>query len=159
MTRVWIAESLVAQLVAEACEMAPLETGGLLLGYRTEDTDDLVVTHLVGPGDRAEHWSDGFRPDAAFQEAEIERNFAETDGKAFYLGDWHSHPDHPPTPSWKDEGVLRRIKEHREAASAKPLMIIAGIEESQAVLAAWIGERRWFRFRVAEAELRPYPAV
>jgi integrative and conjugative element protein (TIGR02256 family) len=156
LTTVWIAQDLVDQLVVEAAEMAPRETGGLVLGYRAGDGVDLVITHVVYAGPEAYHDRESFRPDVAHQEAEIDRIFAETQGRSLYLGDWHTHPNRRPEPSGKDERVLRRIAGYRNAGTLRPVMIIVGNESSDAVIAAWLGQRKGLWFTVTEVLLKPF---
>jgi integrative and conjugative element protein (TIGR02256 family) len=156
LTRVWIAGEDADQLIAQARRHGPLETGGIVLGYRVEGGREIVITHLVGPGPRAQHMREGFAPDTAYQEAEIERIFAETDRRSIYLGDWHSHPGRAPMPSRKDEGALRRIARYQQAEAPNPLMLIAGLENGETTLAAWVGHPGWLRFRVEKAATRIY---
>jgi integrative and conjugative element protein (TIGR02256 family) len=117
---VWISERVVAAITREANNFYPLETGGLLLGWR--EGGDRIVTGVLGPGPSALHRESYFQPDHLWQVDRLEEVFAETDGDLDYLGDWHSHPDGPAKLSSDDRATLRRISR----ANPGGLMVILG---------------------------------
>lgn len=154
---VWIAHAALVMLWEEAEEHIPLETGGLLLGYRVSAIET-VVTQLVGPGLTASHRKDGFAPDSDYQEAELGRIYGETDGKVTYLGDWHTHPGSSPYPSLKDQRTIARIARAQEARCELPLMVLVGQGDGgdwQAL--AWQGQLgRRNTLMVDVATLKPF---
>jgi integrative and conjugative element protein (TIGR02256 family) len=123
---VWVAEAVLHTLVAEAAERAPLETGGMLLGYHGTDGADAVVTSLVGAGPSAQHELDGFVPDGVWQQTQLERIYEESGRVTTFLGDWHSHPRSAPLPSRRDNRTARKVARARDARAPFPLTIIAG---------------------------------
>ena len=124
MQRLWIGLAVRDALLREAARMAPMETGGVLMGYRGEG-GDVVVTAVIGPGPTAMHARARFLPDHAFQEREIARVYQESGRMHTYLGDWHSHPDGPCTLSSRDRVTLRRIGRERDARVPEPVMVLA----------------------------------
>jgi integrative and conjugative element protein (TIGR02256 family) len=82
--------SIHDELIADAAEHAPVETGGVLLGQR--DDHSVSVTHLILGGPGAKRLPERFEPDSEWQRREIERIYAAENGNLEYLGDWHSHP-------------------------------------------------------------------
>lgn len=122
----------------EAKGRRPLETGGVLLGYRVSQTE-AVVTGAIGPGPSAIHRADGFSPDAAYQETELAARFESSDGRETYLGDWHSHPGSAPLPSRKDRRTLKRIAREPDAYCPTPIMLIAGDEADRWIIEGWQG--------------------
>jgi len=113
-------------MLSEARRAHPLETGGILVGYRGAK-EAAVVTQVVGPGPRAIHGPDVFEPDYGFQERILERIHFQSEGVERYLGDWHTHPDGRLELSSKDLSVLRQISDFAEAGIQHPLMLIIAI--------------------------------
>lgn len=156
MTRVWLPHDALDQAVSDARDMTPDETGGVLLGYWAREHTEAVITSIVGPGPRAEHRSDGFRPDPEFHEDAISHAYRESAGRVTYLGDWHSHPTGLPVPSEKDRRVLRRIAREPAARAPRPLMLILGCPQEDWELMCWQARPQIFlRVTLAEAILRP----
>lgn len=120
----WIASEVLEFLRREADSAAPLETGGVLLGYWSEAPTSPVVTHALGPGPNAIHEQNRFVPDYDFHEREIARLYRAADSALAYLGDWHSHPRSPGYLSKSDCATLCRIASSRAARAPRPLMII-----------------------------------
>ena len=124
MTAVWLPASLLREMAAAAEEWRPLEGGGVLAGYWATRYSEAVVTHVIHAGPGADHRKTGMAPDSDYQDGELARIFEETDGVAYYLGDWHSHPGTGAVPSPTDRRTLRRIATETEAAAPQPLMLI-----------------------------------
>lgn len=106
-----------------ATRRAPLETGGILLGYEADD-QQVVVTAIIGPGPNAKHRRFRFRPDYDDQQHRLEAHFARTNGRETYLGDWHTHPFGDCALSWLDQRVLLRIANARSSGTARPIMVV-----------------------------------
>jgi integrative and conjugative element protein (TIGR02256 family) len=121
--RLWVFDSVIAQLVAEANRMAPLETGGVLLGWGVEG-DEVVVADAIGPGARAVHRRHRFEPDSRWQRREITEAYERSGRVHRYLGDWHSHPGGGSNPSGRDRRTARRISRHRASRARQPVMLI-----------------------------------
>jgi integrative and conjugative element protein (TIGR02256 family) len=119
----WIAESALRQMRELACQFQPLETGGVILGYDTM-SEGAVITTVVGPGPQAKHRRLRFRPDYDYQQAEMEKHFASTQGRETYLGDWHTHPSGACVLSRLDKRVLARIARTPSSGTDNPIMVI-----------------------------------
>jgi integrative and conjugative element protein (TIGR02256 family) len=137
-----------------AREFAPLENGGILLGWRARE--DLVVIDVRGPGPLALHGRHCFLPDHQWQVAEIDRAFEESKGNLDYLGDWHTHPDGVAAMSELDCATLRRIARHVK----HPLMLILAGQKNEQVWSArcWSGHLNrpclWPRLEAQPQELK-----
>jgi integrative and conjugative element protein (TIGR02256 family) len=144
---IWIAHATFAEMTALASDSFPLETGGMLLGYRA-DNSDTVVTRIVGPGPKAKHSRYRFRPDTDYQQRLLEEHFYGTGGKETYLGDWHTHPEGSTSMSHIDKRTLRRIAQTPSSATSDPVMaILAGAENGWELGATrYIGSRRTLLF-------------
>jgi len=108
-----------------ANEMFPLETGGMLLGYRGRNGEE-VITNIIGPGPKAKHGRFSFLPDGDYQQTKLERIFLDTNGQVTYLGDWHTHPRGKNHPSYLDKRTLARIAREPKSGTDTPLMAILG---------------------------------
>lgn len=126
LTTVWLGHPILRALGQEAEAKIPNETGGILMGYWSEDSDTVVVTDWIGPGPRAEHTPDRFAPDYDFQDAEVARIYSETHGAVTYLGDWHSHPSTSPSLSRKDRKTLSDIATDPDSRAPRAIMAILG---------------------------------
>ena len=111
-------------IMAESNSKYPLETGGMLIGYRKGD--DAIVTDIIGPGPDAKHERIYFECDNDWQKIKADELFDATDGRLRYLGDWHSHPDGPTQPSPLDLKSVKTVRDCPEALTPKPLMLIIG---------------------------------
>lgn len=92
------AQRRIRELAAESEDGR--ETGGILLG-RGPDVQNVISVERAGdPGPRAER-----RPDYFLRDLSHARELAETawqDAEAVWVGEWHTHPTGPATPSTLD---------------------------------------------------------
>lgn len=119
----WWERTALQGAIDEAATRWPLETGGMLLGWRA-NTDEVVVTTVIGPGPNAEHNPTSFRPDAVWQQEQIGEVYRRSERRVTYLGDWHTHPDGSPSLSPRDIKTQRRIARHLEARAPAPVMVV-----------------------------------
>jgi integrative and conjugative element protein (TIGR02256 family) len=133
-------------MTAECERRAPTETGGVLMGYRADGSDETVATHVIGPGPNAIHEKFRFVPDHDYQLAEIARLYESSGRRLEYLGDWHSHPDAEGYLSGTDLETLARIARSRTARVEKPVMLVMGGRGGWNAF-AWVQERAasWIR--------------
>lgn len=122
-------------MISEGTDRVPLETGGILLGWRSGD--DRVIVDVLGPGLRALHGRYRFLPDHGWQVSEIHRIFRESRGDIDYLGDWHTHPGGQALMSGEDHLTLRRI----EKRVRNPVMMILAGEKTGWTLGCWDARR------------------
>lgn len=159
MSKVWLARASYRQILAEAESKYPLETGGVLIGYRAVD-DDYVVRHVTGPGPRAIHQPTRFDPDHEWQCAQLDRHYNLEPNARLYLGEWHTHPDASPNMSCLDMSTLRDISTYAAARAPEPLMLIGGGEPGnwqwkchRRARARARARRGWFRGRLLTSEI------
>lgn len=122
--RCWFERDALNELLAEARRWRLRETGGALLGWRSDT--EVVVRHVLGPGPNAEHGFSHFEPDAAWQGARGRQIYAESGRTIAYVGDWHTHPRGRPTPSRQDRKVMRAIAADTGFRAPNPLSVIVG---------------------------------
>lgn len=120
----WVNQAVCSAMAAEADEVFPKETGGILVGYWDSFCKDVVVTNVIGPGPQAVHENSRFVPDADYQNKELACLYRESGRLLSYLGDWHSHPNAGPHLSRIDRRALRTIANAPQARAPIPLMAI-----------------------------------
>lgn len=115
---------LLEEMLREADERSPLETGGVLLGLA--DGVNVWIEAVVGPGPNAHHARTTFVPDAEYQDRRIAEIYEAFGRRISYLGDWHTHPNASPNISWRDQKTLKLISREGKARQTQPLMLIFG---------------------------------
>jgi integrative and conjugative element protein (TIGR02256 family) len=119
--RVILAQEAARFAQSNSKELAPNETGGIVIGHLRGDA--MVITRVSGPGPRAVHRSDLFIRDGVYVQAVLDETVAETAGRDDYLGEWHSHP-FPEGPSVQDHGSLRRISRNLDYGCPSPVLLL-----------------------------------
>lgn len=122
MSRCFIPVPVLSALYSEATRLAPLETGGVLLG--AESGGDLWIDAAVDAGPLAIHEPTRFVPDHDYQEHAIGELYRSSGRSLEYLGDWHSHPDGSENLSRSDIQTLNSIAAFGPARQSSPIMMI-----------------------------------
>ncbi len=150
--KIWLAFAAIEQITRLAESYSPLETGGVLMGWRSGP--NRVVAAIIGPGPRALHGRHMFLPDHEWQVGQIDLAFAASKGDLDYLGDWHTHPDGVAALSALDRKTLHKLG--RKTPDA--IMAIAAPIEAGWEIAAWRQPRgRWLERPEAEiCEVVPF---
>lgn len=104
----------------------PMETGGILLGRRTDHSWSADVVHVIGAGPHARHERYGFKPDTTWQAEQVAAAWAD-DNSLEYLGDWHTHPAGTTKFSALDLAAARTITEAPLARQPNPVMMVAAL--------------------------------
>ena len=130
---IWLPETSLAQMRAEASHWSPLETGGILLGYVSE-SDEIVVTTAIGSGPKAKRTETRYVHDVEYEIAQAERLYMKSGKPDLYLGDWHTHPGGRGLMSWLDRKTLLDIAKSGTALH-QPIMLI--LEEPAWGVCAW----------------------
>jgi integrative and conjugative element protein (TIGR02256 family) len=151
-----VPEHLLAVLQQEADRCYPLETGGLLVGYRVGK--EWVVQDVVGPGPAARHRRKSFDPDHVWHAAELRARFQRSGGRQLFIGDWHTHPDGCLALSRRDLRALRRIIRSAGAQTPEPLSALLAGDPAEWNFAVWraqLDTEGWLRrVTVEQAQLR-----
>ncbi len=142
---VWLTRDGLDELTAAAAEAAPLETGGMLLGWSNPERNEIVITTIIGPGHRAQHEVEAFRPDSEWQQRQLEAHYEGSSGAVTYLGDWHVHPNGGFGLSRRDRRTLAKIAAHSDARCRTPLMGLLAAAGDGYRFGVWmrLPGRRW----------------
>lgn len=84
------------------------EAGGVLLGRYILDTHDVVVDLITEPMPRDLRSRVRFFRHRRGHQIAIDQTWRESSGTCTWLGEWHSHPEHNPSPSFTDHADWRR---------------------------------------------------
>jgi integrative and conjugative element protein (TIGR02256 family) len=117
---VTLAETVVREMSRFATSPeSSREAGGILLGHQRGPHVEILRCTTPLPKDRRTRF--GFvRQDKGHQEAAT-KEWLESGGAVNFVGEWHTHPERHPTPSWID----RRSWRHQMASRGlDPLVFI-----------------------------------
>jgi integrative and conjugative element protein (TIGR02256 family) len=119
------------------CEPSAPEAGGVLLGRYISDSADIVIDAVTVPQDGDLQARSRFFRARKRHQALIDGAWNESNGTVTYLGEWHTHPESVPHPSWVDRADWLR-KGMFDVFTEAILFIIVGTEE----LGVWEGRHR-----------------
>lgn len=157
LNELWISSRALTQMRLDAERAFPLETGGVLVGYRVGA--DQIITASIDAGPRAIRTRTTFEGDHEYQCAELDRVFSASGGVTVYLGDWHTHPSSRPHLSTTDKRTLRGIAGHASANSPNPIMIIGGGGPSDWIWKAHAYEKARTFFKISSRPLRTFAGM
>lgn len=109
------------------------ESGGIILGRLLVDNDDVIVDEITSPGpkDFRSRFSFLRRRDSA--QKRVNAAWIESKGMLVYLGEWHTHPEDVPTPSYSiDLKEWRRIAKEASFEQDFLLFLIVGRTQTNA---------------------------
>lgn len=100
----------------------PYEVGGWLLGYWSEDETSVVITHATPPASRGTPY--GVRISGRGHRRRFEQAWQASGGLVTFLGDWHTHPGGPPSPSERDQAAAQQLARSSLYGTPEPLVVI-----------------------------------
>ena len=118
-----VGEEVWAQILEHCARGGGLETGGVLVGRYVEDRTVAEVQVAFGPPPDSERGRTSFVRGIEGLDDLLEGH--RTDG-AYYLGEWHHHPNTSARPSARDLAEIRSIADSDEYACPEPLLLIFG---------------------------------
>lgn len=120
-----------------------IETGGVLAGY-IDEKSNFQITNASAPGPNATCTPTKFEKDVEYCQHFLDQLSMQWDGKIFYLGEWHSHPNKNNKPSNTDLKSLTDISYQKEYVTDKPIMIILSDEGDPSCTVHPMGKRYYF---------------
>lgn len=97
------------------------ETGGVLIGYYTEDLKNAVVCEVTGPPSDSQAGRYWFKRGVKGLKALFQKVWKE---KQYYLGEWHFHPLGTTNPSPQDYWQMLDIASSHNYCCPEAIMII-----------------------------------
>lgn len=113
------------------------EAGGILIGRIILDSSDLIIDDVSEPmpGDIRKRYR--FKRSPKGHQEYFDCLWEESEGRCYYFGEWHTHPEPIPTPSSIDIKNWKRIMRLQQEVSSM-FFIIVGIKS----IRIWQGDRK-----------------
>lgn len=110
-------------ILNECAKSGRYETGGVMVGYYSDELDQAIVTEVSRKPDDSK--SSGF---TFVRGIEGLLNFFKNlwPYRRYYLGEWHFHPFAEPTPSGNDFEAIKEIQANPNYDCKIPLLLILG---------------------------------
>lgn len=122
MLDLWLSVDALATIEAASADKYPLETGGILVGYRSGASQ--IIESAIGPGPNAVHDRYSFHSDHEWQCDQLDELFLQSKGRQVYLGEWHTHPEGNFRMSTVDRLTLARICRTKRSSAPNAFMVI-----------------------------------
>lgn len=122
------------------------EAGGVLLGRYISNSNDIIIDTLTTPlnGDVQSRFR-FYRAKEAHQQI-IDKVWNDTEGTCTYLGEWHTHPEQLPRPSYLD-----RLNWHRKTLLDQFTESIFFLIVGTSAICVWEGHHRGLQIFQLEA--------
>lgn len=101
------------------------ESGGILLGKVYKDV--IVIDMVSEPSKEDKSGRYFFERNVRKAQKIIETAWSESNGERIYLGEWHTHPEHTPTPSNDDKKLIKNMLKDSRMEIDFLFMVIIGI--------------------------------
>lgn len=103
------------------------ESGGIILGL-VYDNNNVYISKISQPNvsDKASRYS--FERDKKVAQIIVDSEFNASDGKVIYLGEWHTHPESNPSPSFVDIKMIKQQHMNNKINENFLILLIQGTE-------------------------------
>lgn len=136
----WVHDEVLARLAGLPAR--PWEVGGWLLGFWTGAERDVFVTHATPPVGRGTPF--GVRVAGRGHRDRFDDAWDASGGHITFVGDWHTHPGCPATPSQRDATALRQLADGPDYGTSQPIAAIT--QTPRWPFSAFPRETRWYVF-------------
>lgn len=104
------------------------EAGGILLGRLIKDSKDIVIDNITVPmiGDKRKRYS--FKRGSKMHQRIADRAWKRSKGTCNYLGEWHTHPENYPSPSYQDIKDWKRKLKADFSSTRYLYFVIVGVK-------------------------------
>lgn len=102
--KVFLCDNAMANITQEVKKVSNVETGGALIGYLSDNY--AVITHCSGPGPKSKRTRTSITIDGNYTTRFCMNISSRSDGKLYYLGDWHTHLGNNLCPSATDINAM-----------------------------------------------------
>jgi len=122
---VHISKSVLKRIEEETKFHYPNEFGGVFIGYKSNL--QFIITDILIP-DQYKNGQTIFIREPGTLNERLSEIHKMTNGEIEYLGEWHSHPNGPTTPSRTDINAMQEIATDKNINIDKPLLMIAEVD-------------------------------
>lgn len=102
------------------------ESGGIILGSQSEAGLDFVVKDMTLPSPTDDFGPYHYMRDKEAANKLIAKAWEESDGIVNYLGEWHTHNESLPHPSYVDKDLMRQVAHNGSCLFDRAFMMILG---------------------------------
>lgn len=124
--QIYISDAVEKEIQVMAAASPDKETGGCLFGSYDRDHNCIYVYYMVSAPEDSIHSPVSFVRGFKGLTAEYERITKLTYHQVRYLGEWHSHPNTPNTPSETDKKQFEELREEQQSQDLPFVQIIHG---------------------------------
>ena len=104
------------------------ESGGIILGSQSETGLDFVVKDMTLPSPTDDFGPYHYMRDKHAANKLIAKAWEESGGTVNYLGEWHTHNERRPHPSYVDRSLMHQVSENESCLFDRAFMMILGFE-------------------------------
>jgi len=123
-------------------ERKKTEGGGVILGRFIIETNDIVIDFVTEPMPGDKRSRTRFKRGVKNHQAIIDKYWYISNGTINYLGEWHTHPEPIPNPSFIDVKSWKKMLSYDKFDSQCLYYIIIGTNE----IGVWEGDRKALKF-------------
>lgn len=106
------------------------EAGGILIAKQLSNQSHYIVSAASTPTEWDKRSRCSFVRSIKGAQPFINERWKMSNGMENYFGEWHTHPEHVPTPSETDKALIKQIIEDKTSPYSKVLLIIVGKRDS-----------------------------
>jgi integrative and conjugative element protein (TIGR02256 family) len=104
------------------------ESGGILLGKIRADHSEYIITDISEPCKEDRRGRHFFIRSKANAQNVINKLWEKSRGEIVYLGEWHTHPELHPSPSFTDNNLIKQCS--NEIKPLPPIIFLVIVGES-----------------------------
>lgn len=102
------------------------ESGGILLGKIKSDFSEYIITDISEPCEKDKCGRCYFLRNKENAQNIINHYWKTSGGEIMYLGEWHTHPETYPSPSFVDKSLIKKCSNEIENLQPYIFMVIVG---------------------------------
>jgi integrative and conjugative element protein (TIGR02256 family) len=122
-----ISKSVLKRIEEETKFHYPKEFGGVFIGYKSDL--HFIITDILIP-DQYKNGQTIFIREPGTLNERLREVHQMTKGEIEYLGEWHSHPNGPTTPSSTDINAMEIIAKDKNINMDRPLLMISEVDKT-----------------------------
>lgn len=113
------------------------EAGGMLIGSILLDSNEIEINDFTEPIDEDERTRIGFKRSNIHNKL-LRKKWEESNCTKLYLGEWHTHPQNIPSPSYVDMNSWEKLLYTSNTECEYLIFIIIGLISME----IWIGDKK-----------------
>jgi len=102
------------------------ENGGILLGKYNKKNDTYIITNVSTTNSKDRKGKNFFIRSKKRAQIIIDKLWRDSKGEINYLGEWHTHDEKYPTPSWIDQKLVKQMIKNKNIEIKNVFMLILG---------------------------------